>query len=149
VKKLLILVGVVIVVGFGYWTISPLFITKEVNEASPISTSTPEMEGSMMASGSFSGLAGHNGKGTAQLIETQEATFVRFQEDFEVTNGPDLFVYLGKDGSYDPEANLGALKGNVGSQNYAIPPEIEIDKYNEVWVWCRAFSVPFAVAPLR
>ena len=71
------------------------------------------------------------------------------EDNFEITNGPDLFVYLGKDGEYDKNANLGGLKGIVGGQNYLIPREIGISKYNEVWVWCRAFGVGFGVANLN
>ncbi|MDP2651294.1 MAG: DM13 domain-containing protein, partial [bacterium] len=40
------------------------------------------------------------------------------------------------------------LKGNIGSQNYELPPEINLEDYNEVWIWCRAFSVGFAKAVL-
>ena len=40
------------------------------------------------------------------------------------------------------------LKGNIGGQNYEVPAGIDPLLYNEIWVWCRAFSVPFAKAVL-
>lgn len=152
-KKILISAGIVIVVGVGYWLISPLFIDVEVSEklediaTSPMAMPVAEMQ--VVGSGAFEGLAGHNAEGTAKLIRAGDKYYIRFEDDFKVTNGPDLFVYLGKDGQYDGNARLAHLKGNIGSQNYEIPDTIAVDDYNEVWVWCRAFSVAFGKAVLR
>jgi len=82
-------------------------------------------------------------------VETDGKKYIRFEDDFTVTNGPDLFVYLGNNGQYDADTNLGRLKGNVGSQNYEVPAEIDVSQYSEVWVWCRAFFVPFGHAVLQ
>ena len=43
---------------------------------------------------------------------------------------------------------IGSLKGNIGDQNYEIPPEIDLAKYRAVTIWCQRFSVNFATAPL-
>lgn len=98
--------------------------------------------------GAFEGLAGHRAQGTARIIEADGKRYVRFESDFRVTNGPDLFVYLGREGRYDPNVRLAALKGNEGSQNYEISQGHDLAAYDEVWVWCRAFSVPFGKAVL-
>jgi hypothetical protein len=45
-------------------------------------------------------------------------------------------------------AYLGALKGNRGNQQYAIPPGIDVND-RVVVIWCRAFSAPFGSAQLR
>ncbi|MBI4143172.1 DM13 domain-containing protein [Candidatus Uhrbacteria bacterium] len=149
-----IVVGVVV----AYVLISPLFITRRVaeelpmvlvNEMAPASASaapkrTVPVE---LAYGSFVGLAGHAAQGTARVIEIEGKRYVRFESDFRVTNGPDLFVYLGKNGAYDPNTRLAALKGNEGSQNYELPVGASAT-HDEVWVWCRAFSVPFGKAKL-
>lgn len=97
--------------------------------------------------GQFTGQAQHHAEGTVSLINIAGEYFIRFEEDFKATNGPDLFVGFGRDGEYTTQ--LAPLKGNVGSQNYNVPPEIDISQFNEIWVWCRAFSVPFARAILQ
>jgi hypothetical protein len=43
---------------------------------------------------------------------------------------------------------LGALKGNQGNQNYDVPAEVDLGKYQAVTVWCRRFGVNFTTAPL-
>lgn len=154
-KKLLITIGSIVVLGAAYWLISPLFITERVDEkiddimavpsGSPAPTASPEV----ISQGAFTGLAGHSGRGTAKLLSANGKQYLRLEDDFRVTNGPDLFVYFGKDGSYVSEARIAALKGNEGGQNYEVPPEINPSQFNEVWIWCRAFSIPFAKAELR
>lgn len=156
-----ILIGIVIIVAIavGAFLAAPLFYDVEVNESAPVmavkpspvvsnqpvpSATTHTVSGSFVGADSF-----HQASGTASIIPASDGTYIRFGEDFTVTNGPDLFVYLGKDGEYDPNANLGALKGNVGAQNYLIPENIDLSQYNEVHVWCRAFFQPFGHAALR
>jgi hypothetical protein len=103
----------------------------------------------VISSGSFVGLAGHRMSGTTTLLQKGDDYFVRFEDDFEVSNAPDMFVHLGKDGEYAPEARILKLKGNQGGQNYEIPDSIDVSAYNEVWVWCRLFSVPMGKAELK
>ena len=44
--------------------------------------------------------------------------------------------------------HLGALKGNVGDQNYEVPADLDLSKYQAVTIWCRRFGVNFGTAPL-
>lgn len=99
--------------------------------------------------GSFVGLLGHQATGTALRVQAEGQDVIRFEDDFVATNGPDLFVYLGKEGKIDKTRRLSALKGNKGAQNYVVPPEWRGEGHDEVWIWCRAFSVVFARAELR
>ena len=130
--------------AIAYWLISPLFLIKEVNE---VLETTPDSL--VLKNGNFIGLANHTASGAAKLIKMGEKYIVRLESDFQVTNGPDLFVYFGKKGEYASEARLGALKGNIGGQNYEVPVDINPADYDEVWIWCRAFSVPFGKAVLK
>ena len=69
--------------------------------------------------------------------------------DFETDPGPDLRVYLATDEGASDFADLGALKGNRGDQQYELPASLDLDRYATVLVWCRAFSVGFGQAPLE
>jgi hypothetical protein len=45
--------------------------------------------------------------------------------------------------------DIGALKGNKGNQQYAIPERAGDARLATAVIWCRAFSVLFARAPLQ
>jgi hypothetical protein len=145
--KLLLVIVALAGIGALVWLTAPLFYDTKVNESLPGEVSAA---GSVVsAEGTFRGADQfHQAAGTARLLEADGKTYVRFEDDFAVTNGPDLFVYLGNNGEYDADTNLGALKGSKGSQNYEVPAGIDVSQYSEVWVWCRAFAVPFGSAQL-
>ncbi len=101
----------------------------------------------------------HGTTGTAQILELPDGSRVLRIEDLDTSNGPDLKVWLtdapvieGEDGWYvfDDGAyvDLGALKGNQGSQNYAIPADVDLTDLTSVSIWCDRFSVSFGAAEL-
>lgn len=91
----------------------------------------------------------HFGRGQAILIETAPGEYTLRVEDFSVRNGPDLFVYLSPSpDDVDGALNLGDLKATDGAFNYEVPPGMDISQFTNAVVWCRRFSVLFAVAPL-
>ena len=135
-----------VVVG-GYLGRSTL-IDDEVNER--VVRVTPQ--DALLSRGSFESVA-HAAEGTATTIRTAAGTRVLTLTNFEVANGPDLRVYLvagpARDESQvDDFKDLGALKGNRGNQQYELPGGLDLERYSTVVIWCRAFSVNFARAPL-
>lgn len=101
-----------------------------------------------ISSGTLRGID-HRASGAAVLYRLPDGTaFVRL-EDIDVQNGPDYVLYLvpGSD-RRAPGAGveLGALKGNQGTQNYAVPDGVDIRAPQTVLIWCRAFAVPVANA---
>ena len=145
---------------FAPWT---LFIDRTVNEALPIVPAPsvgPSIEARpsaarVLSSGSFRSIE-HGTSGIARIVVLADGSrIVRF-EDFRTSNGPDVVVQLSGStveqavaGEYSARTLLlGGLKGNVGSQNYAIPPSVDVSEYHSVLVWCRRFSVGFGVAPI-
>lgn len=155
-KKILVATIVIIAVAVGYWLVSPLWRTEYVSEDLPVSSGNAATSSAISAlpiilkSGIFTGFDRlHNGSGTAKLIQIEGKTYVRFEDDFNVTNGPDLYVGLGRNGEYVKGSELARLKGNVGSQNYEVPAGTNPADIHEVWVWCEAFSVPFVRAALQ
>ena len=106
-----------------------------------------------VASGTFEGVR-HSGSGRAAVVRLPGGERKLTLTEFDVSNGPDLFVYLAAGSPTDEEqvddyVDLGRLKGNKGNQQYTIPTEVDIPRYSTVVIWCRAFTVLFARAELR
>jgi hypothetical protein len=155
VKRHPIVSGILAAAGTGllvfvlvYFQPQKLFIDQRVSEAAPAAPM-----GEPVAHGSFHGLA-HGGSGSAAIFEFDGRRLLRL-ENLKVENGPDLFVYLSTtpadaaEGSFPGSfVNLGRLKGNIGSQNYDVPPGVELSRYQSVVIYCKRFSTPFAAAPL-
>lgn len=102
------------------------------------------------ASGSFGSLGRYSTAGTALVLG--DGTGQRFQrfEGFETSNGPDLNVYLvdSSTGDVSDFVDLGNLSGNVGNQNYEIPPTVDLAVYDTVMIWCVRFGTGFGEAVL-
>jgi hypothetical protein len=95
----------------------------------------------------------HYGKGKVSVYEG----VVFLHDDFEVGPGPAFHVYL------VPAANireagqvtgamfvdLGGLRAFKGSQNYRIPPGVDLAKFPSVVIWCEQFSVLISPADLN
>jgi Electron transfer DM13 len=105
-----------------------------------------------MASGRFSSIA-HDSTGKAAVVELASGARKLTLSDFETDPGPDLRLYVSTsdpaDGDLGRFRDLGALKGNVGDQQYDLSRNVRIARYSTVVVWCRAFSVAFTSAPLE
>ena len=122
-----------------------------VEEAMP---DMPQVQVRVEASGEFISRS-HPTMGQVEVLgDGTGQRFLRF-EDFRTDNGPDLNVYLSAAppdapvGQFTDEfVDLGDLKGNVGSQNYEIPRDLDLDRYSTVVIWCVRFSVIFGAAEL-
>ncbi len=159
----------------GIYLASTTFFDDEVNEdvvsaaatASDPDTSGAAAEGNgkpaagagsrprnvLLVKGEFESLA-HPAGGIASAIKLAKGGRVLTLTRFEVDNGPDLRVYLvagdaREESDVDDFKDLGALKGNKGDQQYAVPADVKLERYSTVVIWCRAFSVAFARASLR
>lgn len=143
-----------LVIGWYLFRPELLFIDKTVDEKLPASAVTAEKP-TVLLSGSFRGLA-HETKGNAAIHRLPDGGEVLRLSEFETSNGPDVRVFL----VAAPEANdnesvtkagfidLGTMKGNIGDQNYELPPNVDLNKYRSVSIWCRRFGVNFGSAPL-
>ncbi|MEE8054711.1 MAG: DM13 domain-containing protein [Gammaproteobacteria bacterium] len=156
-KKTVLIVVITFLVGFvagnAFWYLaSPLWIDRVVAENIAASETA-----NIVAQGTFVDADGvHRGRGTATIYRGGTGQYTLRLTDFEVTNGPDLKVWLVAESdiksSDDVKASewlsLGQLKGNIGDQNYAIPADTEVSKYQSVVIWCEQFGVLFSPAKL-
>ncbi len=156
VKKLFLVAGLLIIAVVVYYA-SFFWRNTEVDEAPPAVLGGAAAGGetpSRIARGEFRDVDRiHRGAGIAVLARTETSAVLRF-EGFRVTNGPDLRVYLTRNPnpSSDLESlgsfiDLGALKGNLGNQNYVLGQDAA--GYDTVVIWCRKFSQLFSYANLR
>lgn len=167
----IVLVGVLGLALFQPWK---LFVDQQVNEALPgdlaptasvsadagTSMPTPAEPATptVLASGSFISHE-HATTGGVQILQLPDGTRVLRIEDLNTSNGPDLKVWLtdapvieGVDGwgVFDDGqwVDLGALKGNQGSQNYVIPADVDLSNLTSLSIWCDRFNVSFGAASL-
>ena len=119
-------------------------ITKPISET--VDDMTKKSELVILKSGSFVGLVGHHAEGTAKVIEVDDQKFLRF-ENFQVTNGPDLRVYLTPNGDIKNGIHIDKLKGSKGDQNYLLEG-IDITNYDTVVIYCQPFGVYFGQSEL-
>ncbi len=136
-------------------TAPPAAEPSSVPQPTPEPTAPPEPQVVNSARGSIVN-HDHQGVGTVNVLTDGVQTFVRFEDDFSIDNGPDLNVYLvrGAEADGDPSLfdddfiDLGDLKGNVGSQNYEVPAGTDLGEYDTLVIWCVRFGVAFNAAPL-
>ncbi|WP_067839119.1 DM13 domain-containing protein [Nocardia lijiangensis] len=102
----------------------------------------------------------HSTSGAVSVLQLADGSRVLRLENLDTSDGPDLHVWLtdapvleGRAGwgVFDDgrHTDLGQLKGNKGSQNYAIPAEVDLTALTSVSIWCDRFDVSFGAAALH
>ena len=162
--------------GVAWWLFSPLFFHNTSQVANPFAhtpsaTSTPDTVSTpaptgpvILATGQFIdkansgvGLNNDRGSGNVTIGKTTNGNYLIYFDHLDVTNGPDLHVYLAPtSNSTDAEqvkregVDLGLLTATEGSLNVAIPTDIgtNLQMYHSVAIVCKTFSVIFTTAPL-
>lgn len=153
IPAILVLLGLVVAAALAFqpWR---LVLDQTVEEAIPAAAVAP----TTILSGQFISHE-HDTQGTARVLETADGQRILRLEGLRTSNGPDLKVWLSDapvlpgtegwfvfdDGEY---VDLGALKGNVGNQNYAIPADVDLTDLSSVTIWCDRFNVSFGAAEL-
>ncbi|MFN2555675.1 MAG: DM13 domain-containing protein [Nitriliruptorales bacterium] len=132
----------------------PPAVAAQAPGGEPERPSSPEQAPAVVAHGTFRSLE-HTTRGSASLVRLADGSHVVRFENLDTSNGPDLRVYLSAAPAHaraselnDDFVDLGPLKANQGNHNYPVPPGVDLTRYRSVTIWCRRFSVGFAVAPL-
>jgi hypothetical protein len=141
-------------VYLGYTTLVGKTVNEQVAIARPFSEVPAGTRANVQLSqGSFAGIA-HGTSGEAAVVRLASGRSVLQLLDLDTSPGPDLRVYLvagpvDGDGDLGAYEDLGALRGNKGTQQYQIPTSVDTQRYSTALIWCRAFSVPFGAARLQ
>ncbi|MGQ0849515.1 MAG: DM13 domain-containing protein [Actinomycetota bacterium] len=127
-------------------------VGSETTSAGTTASVTTNVQPIALTTGSFSGID-HRAAGTATVYEEGGRYVLRLEDNTDIQNGPDLYVWVLEGGDYQggtPTSylDLGKLKGNIGGQNYDLPEEFDLEVHRAVLIWCLRFAVPFALAPL-
>jgi hypothetical protein len=166
-----ILVGIgLLVVTAAWYAFRPerLFLDRYVNEpldAATVDDHQAELVGrgllpppifTALRTGRFRSGA-HETEGVATVHDLGGGRRVLRLTAFRTSNGPDVHVYLVAAPVVADDENvkradvvdLGALKGNIGDQNYEVPERVDLARYQSVSIWCKRFGVGFGSASLR
>ncbi|MEU7133593.1 DM13 domain-containing protein [Streptomyces sp. NPDC046261] len=149
---------VAVAVGVYWFQPWKLWVDETVRESAPVSTGAPGEGTRTLATGTLISHE-HTTTGTVRVLRLPDGSRTLRLEGLDTSNGPDLRVLITdapvKEGRagwhvFDDGAHvsLGKLKGNKGDQNYALPADLDLDRYGSVSIWCDRFDVSFGAAAL-
>jgi len=163
--KILLVVGVALfVVALAVFEPWKLVIDRTVDEPPPGAAESVDVTGGPVAPGVLARgqLVSHEhaSTGTVEVMRLADNSRVLRLENLRTSDGPKLRVWLaaapvteGRGGWYvfdnDRHVDLGELKGNIGSSNYPLPPDVDLAALPNVTIWCDRFNVSFAAAALK
>lgn len=102
--------------------------------------------------GRFKGLNNHVVKGAVKVEKKGKQQFVFLSKDFFFDGAPDPKIGFGRKGKYVKGTTIHSIlpkKQWKGASKHAVPANIDVDKYTEVYIWCEQFSVPLGVARIK
>jgi len=121
---------------------------KEETPKTANETFEPTTSDSLIYSGSFVDAPSHDASGRVEVYQNVSAKTLAFK-DFRGDNGPALRVYLSTNLSDNDFIDLGDLRAVNGSFIYTLENDVDLEKYNNVIIWCEEFSVLFGSASLQ
>ena len=140
-KRKLGIAAIVVAGGIAWYAFRPerLFVNKAVSESLPTAASAAALQPVSLESGSFHEGA-HKTSGVATILQLPDGKRALRLTNFATSNGPDVHVYLiaasdATDSDTVTKAgfvDLGSIKGNIGDQNYDVPSDADLGKYQAV-----------------
>ncbi|PXW10434.1 MULTISPECIES: DM13 domain-containing protein [Chryseobacterium] len=101
-------------------------------------------------SGDFmQGPYGNNVNGKAEIYEKDGIQTLVFNNNFTISNGPDLYVYVSKEQQPSQFISLGKLKSVNGGQIYTFTGSVNFDDYKYAVVHCQQYNHLFSYALLQ
>jgi hypothetical protein len=98
----------------------------------------------------------HWANGSGAVYRAADTAVIRFDDDFKAGPGPNYWIYLnavpvGDTASFRADTGrvrIAQLKSFTGGQNYVLPADIELARFQTVTIWCESFSVYIGSAAL-
>ncbi|MFN3969342.1 DM13 domain-containing protein [Flavobacterium sp.] len=99
----------------------------------------------LRSTGTFNPTSGISGSGTVKIYQLGNAYTLKL-ENYTITPGPDLKVYLSKADSPSDFVNLGNVNPDL---TYSIPQQVNLADYPYVLIHCQQYNHLFAIAALQ
>ena len=124
---------------------TPETVPPETVPPETVAPAQPEVLGR----GTFVSQGGHTVNGTAVVVRSDGQRLLVLP-DLDSQNGPSLELHLSprSEGSVAGGVRLGPLKGNIGTQSYELPADVDLSVQRNVVIWCERFGVPFGTVTL-
>lgn len=103
----------------------------------------------VVSQGTFEGRSNHITTGGATVLKNGAGYILVLEEDFSLDGAPAPTIGFGNSGRFDKATDFTKLNSKTGKQTYQLPANIDPSNYDEVYIWCRDFSVPLGVAKLN
>ena len=127
-----------------------IFSTVAVATITAFTFVIPASADTVAATGTFTGASDHITTGGVSIIKTSNGgAVVILDSNFSLDGAPDPKVGFGVDGKFIAASDLGELTKKDGLQVYVVPASVNVDDFNEVYIWCEEFAVPLGVATLN
>jgi hypothetical protein len=156
-RAVLAVLAAVVVVGGG----ALAFEVFAPEAATTAADAAPDQGATVLATGEFVGKANHDVSGSVSIVEEGGETYLFFEE-YEQTQGPDVFVYLTPTEDPDTTADLegarkvlvdggadGGESTKTGTFRQPLPDDVDPEQYRGVSIWCDRFATPFGAATLE
>ncbi len=126
----------------------------KTTEAAVVKTTEAAVVKTGPIAGDFNNKGAEPVAGKAILGATPDGKLILRLENLKSAPGPDLYVYLVKEGSPTKDTQIkagleiGKLKATSGNLNYELDSKLDISQYKSVVVYCKSFSAIFGYANL-
>ena len=93
-------------------------------------------------------------EGSFQIVKKKDGKrYLELSKDFLNSEGPGLEILLHKDSApidvqLHDYTSLGTLSSIEGKQSYLLSPNVNLDRYKSVVIYCREFHVNFGAAEI-
>jgi hypothetical protein len=87
--------------------------------------------------------------GTAKVFKNEDDTYEVKLDEFNTSNGPDLYVYLSQEAMPVNFISLGKLKSTNGNQIYSIPGNPDFSLYKFICIHCKEYNHLFGYAEVE
>lgn len=82
-------------------------------------------------------------------VFSENGKFILQLQNMNISNGPDLHVYLSKEIQPVNFIDLGKLKSTIGNQLYDIPGNPDFEQYRNALIHCQQYNHLFGSAVLQ